>query len=132
MSNTKRLFRAVAALLVLLALATLVRLAAQEKSITVEGYVLDSSCAFTKKLDRPLSRECALGCAKNGSQLVILTNDGTVYWPISDKMPAEGQNARLTRFAGYRVEASGKLYDRGSSHAFVIENIDALTSLINR
>ena len=103
-------------------------LIAQQKSVTVEGYVLDSACAFTKNLDKPISRECALSCAKNGSQLVILTSDGTIYWPISEKTPAEGQNARLTQFAGNRVQASGKLYDRGGSHAIVIEEIHATSA----
>ena len=68
---------------------------AQQKSVTVEGYVLDSACAFTKNLDKPISRDCALACAKNGSQLVVLTSEGSIYWPISEKTPAEGQNARL-------------------------------------
>jgi len=35
------------------------------------------------------------------------------------------QNARLLEFAGGRVTAKGKLYDRGGSHALVIEQIAA-------
>lgn len=98
---------------------------AQQKSVTVEGYVLDSACAFTKNLEKPISRECALSCAKAGSQLVILSADGAIYWPIDGKTPATGQNARLLEFAGNRVKATGKLYDRGGSHALVIENIQS-------
>src|ERR1700730_14072595 len=112
--------------LVVLAAASLQLLWAQHKSVTVEGYVLDSACAFTKNLEKPISRDCALACAKNGSQLVILTSDGSIYWPIDEKTPAEGQNARLTEFAGGRVKAKGKLYDRGGSHALVIEQIAAI------
>ena len=124
---TKSLFRAGAGLVILGALAVVaIVVMAQPKSITVEGFVLDSACAFTKNLEKPISRECALACAKSGSQLVILTSDGTIYWPISEKTPAEGQNARLTEFAGNRVQATGKLYDRGGSHALVIEQIHAL------
>ena len=100
-------------------------LGAEQKSITVEGYVLDSACAFTKNLERPISRDCALACAKEGSPLVIMTSDGTIYWPIDSATPAKGQNARLTEFAGNRVKASGKLYDRSGSHALVIEHIEA-------
>lgn len=100
-------------------------LSAQQKSVSVEGYVLDSACAFTKNLDKPISRECALSCAKAGSQLVILANDGSIYWPIADTTPATGQNKRLLEFAGGRVGAKGKLYDRGGSHALVIEQISA-------
>jgi type 1 fimbria pilin len=100
-------------------------LLAQQKTVTVEGYVLDSACAFTKNLEKPISRECALACAKEGSQLVILTKDGTIYWPIDSATPAKGQNARLLEFAGNRVTATGKLYNRGGSHALVIEQIAA-------
>lgn len=113
--------------LVLIAAAMCVS-AAETPTVTVKGYVLDSACAFTKNLDKPISRDCALACEKNGSQLVILTSNGTIYWPIDEKTPAEGQNARLTEFAGGRVKATGKLYDRGGSHALVIEKIEALAT----
>jgi hypothetical protein len=96
-----------------------------QKSVTVEGYVLDSACAFTKGLEKPISRDCALACAKEGSQLVILTKDGAIYWPIDSATPAKGQNAKLLEFAGNRVKATGKLYDRGGSHAIVIDTIAA-------
>lgn len=97
--------------------------AAPQKSVTVEGYVLDSACAFTKGLEKPVSRDCALACAKEGSQLVILTKDGSIYWPIDSATPAKGQNGKLTEFAGNRVTATGKLYERGGSHAIVIEKL---------
>jgi len=119
-------FLARATSLIVLAAASGLLLGAQQTSVTVEGYVLDSACAFTKNLEKPISRDCALACAKNGSQLVILTSDGKIYWPIDEKTPAEGQNARLAEFAGGRVKATGKLYERGGSHALVIERIAAL------
>ena len=105
--------------------ASPVLLHGQQKSVSVEGYVLDSACAFTKNLEKPISRECALKCAKAGSQLVILSDDGAIYWPIAETTPATGQNAKLLEFAGGRVTVKGKLYDRGGSHALVIEQISA-------
>jgi len=96
-----------------------------QKSVTVEGYVLDSACAFTKGLEKPISRACAVACAKEGSQLVILTKEGAIYWPIDSATPAKGQNAKLLEFAGNRVKATGKLYDRGGSHAIVVDTVAA-------
>jgi hypothetical protein len=93
-------------------------------SVTVKGFVLDSACAFTKSLDKPVSSECAVACAKAGSPLVILADDGTIYWPIADTTPAPGQNARLLPVAGRKVIATGKVYQRGGSHAIVIETIE--------
>jgi hypothetical protein len=94
-------------------------------SASIKGYVLDSACAFTKSLDKPISSECATACAKAGSPLVILSDDGTVYWPIADTTPSSGQNERLMPFAGKRVAASGKVYERNGSRAMVIEKIEA-------
>src|SRR6266478_3913894 len=84
-------------------------------STTVKGYVLDSACAFVKNLKKPISADCALSCAKAGSPLVILADDGTIYWPISNTIPATGQNERLLKFAGQRVTATGTPYEKGGS-----------------
>ena len=97
------------------------------KTATVKGYVLDSACAFTKGLDKPISKECATACAKAGSPLVILTDNGSIYWPIADTTPSSGQNDKLLPFAGQKVIASGKVFQRGGSSALVIEKIEALT-----
>jgi hypothetical protein len=90
--------------------------------------VLDSACAFTKNLDKPVSRTCALACARGGSPLVILADDGNIYWPISGSIPAAGQNPRLLKFAGRRVAATGKTFERGGSRAIVIDSITADTA----
>lgn len=95
------------------------------KAVTVNGYVLDSACAFTKGLKKPISADCAQACAKAGSPLVILADNGTIYWPIADTTPSSGQNDKLMPFAGQRVTASGKTYARGGSTAIVIEKIGA-------
>ena len=96
------------------------------KPTTVKGYVLDSACAFTKGLKKPISGECAIACAKAGSPLVILTDNGTIYWPIADTTPSSGQNEKLMPFAGKMVTATGKVFERGGSSALVIEKIEPL------
>ena len=114
------IMRAVAALLIVAVSAL-----AADAPVTVKGYVLDSACAFTKGLEKPISKQCATACAKAGSQLVILAEDGTIYWPIADTTPSSGQNAKLLAFAGDKVMATGKTYDRGGSKAIVIVKIEA-------
>jgi len=99
--------------------------AAQPKTVTVRGYVLDSACAYTKSLKKPISAECAKACAKGGSPLVILADDGSIYWPTTDAMPATSQNEKLLPFAAQRVVASGKVYERGGSRALVITKVEA-------
>ena len=99
-----------------------------EKTATVNGYVLDSACAYVKNLEKPISTDCAMSCAKAGSPLVILAKDGKIYLPISKEMPAKGQNETLIKWAGQKVTVTGSVYERSGSHAIVIEKIEAASS----
>lgn len=110
---------------VMIVAATLAWSADAGKAATVKGYVLDSACAFTKGLKKPISADCATACAKAGSPLVILSDNGTIYWPIADTTPSSGQNDKLLPFAGQKVTATGKTFERGGSTALVIEKIEA-------
>ena len=116
-----------AVMLVTSALLAVAMFAAEEtsKTVSVKGYVLDSACAFTKGLKKPVSSECAIACARAGSPLVILTSNGTIYWPIADTTPSSSQNDKLLPYAGKTVTASGKVFDRGGSKAIVISKIEA-------
>jgi len=96
------------------------------QSMTIKGYVLDSASAFTKGLKKPVSAECAIACAKAGSPLVILTTNGTIYWPIADTTPSTSQNDKLLEYAGKQVTVSGKVFQRGGSTAIVISKVELL------
>jgi hypothetical protein len=109
----------------LLLTAAVFMAAADSPSVTVKGYVLDSACAFTKDLSKPISKQCATSCANAGSQLVILAEDGTIYWPIAATTPSSGQNSKLLPFAADKVIVTGKVYQRGGSKAMVIDKIEA-------
>jgi len=91
---------------------------------TVVGDVYDSACYFTRKLDKPVSHECAVQCAAGGSPLVIVTAEGEVYWPVDSKMPAIGQNKKLVKFGGMKVKVTGQVYERKGSKAIVMETIE--------
>jgi hypothetical protein len=118
-------FRNTAKFLVPIFLLVAVFAAETPKTTTVKGYVLDSACAFTKGLKKPISGECATACAKAGSPLVILSSTGTIYWPIADTTPSSSQNDKLLPFAGQTVTVSGKVFQRGGSTAIVISKIEA-------
>jgi hypothetical protein len=93
------------------------------KSTSISGWVIDSSCAYTKGLEKPISVGCAKACAKNGSPLVILRDDGAIFLPIDSKTPSSSQNAKLLPFAGEHVKVSGTEYAHGDSHGIVIASI---------
>jgi hypothetical protein len=94
------------------------------KTTTVKGYAIDSACAFTKGLKKPISADCATACAKAGSPLVILAPSGTIYWPIADTTPSSGQNDKLLPYAGKMVTVTGKVFERGGSKAIVISKVE--------
>ena len=112
-------------LLVILFSVNAIPVRAAEQTATIKGYVIDSACTFVKNLKKPASPACAVACAKAGSTLVILAENGVIYWPISDAMPATSQNDRLMEFAGKKVSVTGKIYSKGGSRAIVIGKIEA-------
>src|SRR5437764_14899802 len=93
------------------------------KTTTVKGYVLDSACAFTKGLKKPISAECATACAKAGSPLVILTPSATIYWPIAASTPSSSQHDKLLPFACKNDSVGGQAFERGRSKPMVSSNI---------
>jgi hypothetical protein len=95
------------------------------KQLTIEGLVRDIACPIQNKESTAtrFNLQCAIQCAKLGSPLVILTDDGTMYIPISNSMPDEDQRPRLLPFAGKYVTAQGVVYERAGTKAIVISDI---------
>jgi hypothetical protein len=92
---------------------------------TIEGLVRDLACPI-QSLDAnatSFSRKCVADCVKAGSPLVILTQDGRLYFPISAKMPDTDQRQELMPFLGKYVRASGFVFERTGTHAIVITEI---------
>src|SRR5215471_12571069 len=73
---------------------------AQEPKVTIEGLVRDIACPIQnlEATATHLSMKCLLACVRNGSPLVILTKDGDLYFPISEKMPDQDQRQKLKPF----------------------------------
>ena len=98
---------------------------ANKSKATIEGLVRDIACPI-QNLDgnaTHLSMECVLGCVRAGSALAILTKDGDLYLPISDKMPDYDQRKKLMPFVGKYVRVNGIAFERNGTHAIVIAEI---------
>jgi hypothetical protein len=92
---------------------------------TIEGLVRDVACPI-QNLDSKatsMGAKCVQDCVKGGSPLVILTEDGRLYFPISAKMPDTDQRRELMPFVGKYVRASGIVFERTGTHAIVITEI---------
>jgi hypothetical protein len=98
---------------------------ANRSNVTIEGLVRDIACPI-QNLDgnaTHLSMKCVQECVKAGSPLVILTKDGVLYLPISDKMPDYDQRQKLMPFVGKYVRVEGIAFERSGTHAIVITEI---------
>ena len=92
---------------------------------TIEGLVRDVACPIQNLAGNATNfgRKCVEDCVKGGSPLVILTQDGRLYFPISAKMPDTDQRRELMPFVGKYVRASGIVFERTGTHAIVITEI---------
>lgn len=92
---------------------------------TISGLVRDIACPIQNKESnsRHFNLDCALACARQGSPLAILTDDGTMYLPISESMPDSDQRQKLMPFVGKYVRVVGDVYERKGLHAIVIKQI---------
>ena len=98
---------------------------ASRSQVTIEGLVRDMACPI-QNLDgnaTSLSLKCARACVRARSPIVILTRDGDLYQPISDKMPDYSQMKKLMPFVGKYVRVSGIAFERKGTHAIVIAEI---------
>jgi len=94
---------------------------------TVEGLVRDIACPLQNKGSTATSygKDCITKCFQAGSPLGILTNDGSVYVPVTAAMPDTGQNV-LKPFVGEHVQATGKVSERNGTRAIEITEIHQL------
>ncbi len=122
----KRIFAATAVLaLVALPLAAQAgKAAAPGKDVTITGQVIDVNCYTTMGASGEGHKMCAQACAKAGVALAILSNDGTIYMPVSSK-PADPQNSRLVDFTEAKVKVTGVHRMEHGLHTIEIKTISA-------
>jgi len=103
----KKLLSALYAPLLVAALAA--PLGAEVK--TVKGEVIDLECSLSKGAAGKGEDHaaCAMGCAKNGDPMALLTDDA-VY--VIEGSYAADKNAKLLDFVARKVEAKGSITER--------------------
>jgi hypothetical protein len=95
---------------------------------TIEGLVRDIACPIQNKeaTATKFNLKCAQDCARLGSPLIVLTEDGTLYTPISESMPDQDQRQRLMPFLGKYVRVTGPVYERNGTRAIAIKTIEEM------
>jgi hypothetical protein len=98
---------------------------------TIVGFVRDTACLLRNKnasvVKDEESRKCIIQCVRAGSPLAILTKSGELYMPLSGQIPDRDERSRLLPYAGKYVRATGRLFERGGTHAISIEKIQAVS-----
>jgi hypothetical protein len=89
------------------------------KTETVKGQIVDETCytmdksntGVDHKMPKGDTKDCAIGCAKAGRPMAILTADGKVY-EIAGGLAAD-KNAKIVPHVGHTVEVTGDVMDHG-------------------
>jgi DNA/RNA endonuclease YhcR with UshA esterase domain len=99
--------------------------------VTIEGLVRDLACPIQNPEAKAtkFNLECALECARNGSPLVIQTQDGVLYFPISDSTPDKDQHEKLMPFVGKYVRVVGTVYERKGTRAIAMTEIKEMKNV---
>jgi hypothetical protein len=102
--------------------------AAEEAGTTansVTGWVVDAGGWLGMGFDGAKHQQDAVASANMGSPLVILTEHGSVVYPVTLTVPSSPKtdNARLIPFAGQRVTVTGQVVRRGRERGIVIETV---------
>src|SRR5262245_35062362 len=87
------------------------------KTETVKGQIVDMGCykmdkantGNDHKMPKGDTPDCAVGCAKAGRPMAILTSDGKVY-QLSGGLAAD-KNAKIIAHVGHTVEVTGDVMD---------------------
>jgi hypothetical protein len=117
----RKLFAGVCAAAFVIALGT----PAFAKTETVKGQIVDQACykmdksntGVDHKMPKGDTKDCAIGCAKAGRPMAILTADGKVY-ELAGGLAAE-KNAKIVPHVGHTVEVTGDVMDHGDGKMMI-------------
>ncbi len=91
----------------------------------VSGWVVDANSWLGQGIRGPDKRSCSVASAEAGTPLVLLTDDGSIVFPVQPVPPAgtHASNLKLEPYAEQRVTIGGKLIQQGKERAIVVEYV---------
>lgn len=92
--------------------------AAFAKTETVKGQIVDQACytmdksntGVDHKMPKGDTKDCALGCAKAGRPMALLTSDGKLY-ELGGGLAAD-KNAKIIPHISHTVEVTGEVTEK--------------------
>ncbi len=103
------------------------------KTETVKGQIVDVSCykmdksntGVDHKMPKGDTKDCAIGCAKAGRPMAILTEDGKVY-ELAGGLAAD-KNAKIVPHVGHTVEVTGDVMDHDGKMMIMADNLKMIS-----
>ena len=103
------------------------------KTETIKGQIVDEGCykmdksntGVDHKMPKGDTKDCAIGCAKAGRPMAILTADGKVY-EIAGGLAAD-KNAKIIAHVGHTVEVTGDVMDHGDKMMITADSLKMIS-----
>ena len=84
-----------------------------------------SNTGVDHKMPKGDTKDCALGCAKAGQPMALLTSDGKVY-QIAGGLAAD-KNAKLIAHISHTVEVTGDVMDHGGKMMIMADSLKMIS-----
>lgn len=99
--------------------------AAQGKTVTVIGEVLDMDCYMNEGASGKEHQSCAVMCLKNGGPVGLLTDDGKAYFLTGNEEKGKMKHYDSVReMGGQKVKITGVIQTRGGSMCLRIDSAE--------
>jgi len=103
------------------------------KTETIKGQIVDETCykmdksnsGVDHKMPKGDTKDCAIGCAKAGRPMAILTSDGKVY-ELGGGLAAE-KNAKIVPHVGHTVEVTGDVMDHDGKMMIMADSLKMIS-----
>jgi hypothetical protein len=100
---------------------------------TIQGQVVDQACykmdksnnGVDHKMPKGDTKDCAIGCAKAGRPLALLTSDGKVY-EIAGGLAAD-KNAKLIPHVAHTVEITGDVMNHDGKMMITADSLKMIS-----
>jgi hypothetical protein len=100
---------------------------------TVKGQIVDMACykadksntGVDHKMPKGDTKDCALGCAKAGQPMALLTSDGKLY-EIAGGLAAD-KNAKLIPHISHTVEITGDTMNHGDKMMIMADSLKMIS-----
>ncbi len=130
--DMKKLFNAIAALIIVMAVVPNAHAAA--KRVTVTGEIVDTWCYVTEIMYAlgTAHFQCAVWCAVGGIPVSVLGDDGNVYVVLKiEGDDTSVANPRIIKIQSRKVTVNGDLYERDGVKYLIVTQVADDKGIVN-